>query len=60
MSMEVPCVSLFSTYLHKILELLMYLVSLSQPHNAASVTELSRSVEFEHEFRREVTLQVMQ
>jgi sister chromatid cohesion protein DCC1 len=54
---------LFSTYLHQILELLlMYLVSLSQPHNAASVLELSRSLEFEHEevqVRREVTLQVM-
>ena len=37
----------------------MYLVSLSQPHNAASVLELSRSLEFEHEVRREVTLQVM-
>ena len=36
----------------------MYLVSLSQPHNAASVLELSRSLEFEHEVRREVTLQV--
>ena len=37
----------------------MYLVSLSQPHNAASVLELSRSLVFEHEVRREVTLQVM-
>ena len=37
----------------------MYLVSLSQPHNAASVLELSRSLEFEHEVRHEVTLQVM-
>ncbi|KAI0270369.1 hypothetical protein BGY98DRAFT_937437 [Russula aff. rugulosa BPL654] len=37
----------------------MYLVSLSQPHNAASVIELSRSLEFEHEVRREVTLEVM-
>jgi sister chromatid cohesion protein DCC1 len=37
----------------------MYLVSLSQPHNAASVLELSRSLEFKHEVRREVTLQVM-
>jgi hypothetical protein len=37
----------------------MYLVPLSQPHNAASVLELSRSLEFEHEVRREVTLQVM-
>ncbi|KAN0111869.1 hypothetical protein V8E52_008075 [Russula decolorans] len=46
--------------LHKILELLLvYLVSLSQPHNAASVLELSRSLEFEHEVRREFTLQVM-
>jgi hypothetical protein len=38
---------------------LMHLVSLSQPHNAASVLELSRSLEFEHEVRREVTFQVM-
>jgi sister chromatid cohesion protein DCC1 len=37
----------------------MYLVSLSQPHNAASVLELSRSLEFEHEVQREVTLQAM-
>jgi hypothetical protein len=37
----------------------MYLVSLSQPHNAASVLELSRPLEFEHEVRREVTMQVM-
>jgi hypothetical protein len=37
----------------------MYLVSLSQPHNATSVPELSRSHEFEHEVRREVTLLVM-
>jgi len=51
---------LSSTLLHKILELLlMYLISLSQRHNAASVLELSRSLEFEHELRREVTLQVM-
>ena len=35
----------------------MYLISLSQPHNAASVLELARrSLEFEHEVRREVTL----
>src|SRR5260370_31077742 len=37
----------------------MPLVSLSQPHDAASVLELSRSLEFEHEVRRDVTLQVM-
>ena len=37
----------------------MHLVSLSQPYDAASVLELSRSLEFEHEVRREVTLQVM-
>jgi hypothetical protein len=37
----------------------MYLVSLSQPHDAASVLELCRSLDFEHEVRREVTLQVM-
>jgi hypothetical protein len=35
------------------------MISLSQPHNAASVLELSRSLEFEHEVRHEVTLQVM-
>jgi sister chromatid cohesion protein DCC1 len=37
----------------------MYLVSLSLPHNAASVLELFRSLEPEHEVRREVILQVM-
>ena len=37
----------------------MHLVSLSQPYDAASVLELSRSLEFEHEVRREVTLQAM-
>lgn len=48
------------SYLHKILELLlMHLVSLSQPHDAASVRELSQSLEYEHEVKREVTLQVM-
>ncbi|KAI9442354.1 sister chromatid cohesion protein Dcc1 [Lactarius indigo] len=48
------------SYLHKILELLlMHLVSLSQPHDAASVRELSRPLEEEHEVKREVTLQVM-
>ena len=36
----------------------MYLVSLSQPHNPLSVPELARSLELEHEVRREVTLQV--
>ena len=36
----------------------MCLISLSEPHNAASVIELSRLLEFEHEVRREVTLQV--
>ena len=36
----------------------MYLISHSQPHNAASVLELSRSLEFEHEVLREVTLQM--
>jgi hypothetical protein len=51
--------ALSPTYFHKILKiLLMYLVSLSQPQNAASVLELSRSLEFEHEVRREVTFQV--
>jgi Sister chromatid cohesion protein Dcc1 len=49
-----------ATYLHKTLELLlMYPVSLSQPHNAASVLKLSRSLESEYEVRQEVTLQVM-
>ncbi len=48
------------SYLHKILELLlMHLVSLSQPHEAASVRELSQSLEYEHEVKREVTTQVM-
>jgi hypothetical protein len=37
----------------------MHLVSLSQPHNVASALELPRSPEFEHDVRREVTLQVM-
>ena len=39
----------------------MYLISLSQPHNAAFVIELSlsQSLEFEFDVRREVTLQVM-
>ena len=37
----------------------MHLVSLSQPHDAASVLELSRSLEYEHEVRRKVSLQVM-
>jgi hypothetical protein len=37
----------------------MHLVSLSQSHNSASVLELCRSLEYEHEVRREVTLQVM-
>ena len=37
----------------------MYLVSLSQPLDAASVRVLSQSLEREHEVKREVTLQVM-
>jgi len=37
----------------------MHLVSLSQTHDAASVMDLSRSLEHEHEVRREVVLQVM-
>ena len=37
----------------------MHFVSSSQPHNAAPVLELSRSLEFEHEVRREMLLQVM-
>ena len=36
----------------------MYLVSLSQHHNAVSVIELFQCLEFEREVRREVTLQV--
>jgi sister chromatid cohesion protein DCC1 len=48
------------SYLHKILELLlMHVVSLSQSHDAASVLELSRSLEYDHEVKREVSLQVM-
>ncbi|THH18790.1 hypothetical protein EW146_g2256 [Bondarzewia mesenterica] len=48
------------SYLHTILELLlMYLASLSQPHDAASVTDLSLSLEDEHEIKREVVMQVM-
>ena len=48
------------SYLHKILELLlMHLVSLSQPLDAASVRELSQPLEYEHEVKRVVTLQVM-
>ena len=37
----------------------MYIISLSQRHNTASVLDLSRSLEFEHEVWREVTLQLM-
>jgi sister chromatid cohesion protein DCC1 len=37
----------------------MHVVSLSQPHDAAPVLELSRSLEYDHEVKREVTLQVM-
>ena len=37
----------------------MHLVSLSQPCDAASVRELSQSLERDHEVKREVTLQVM-
>ncbi|KZV69547.1 hypothetical protein PENSPDRAFT_652296 [Peniophora sp. CONT] len=49
------------TYLHTILELLLtYLVALSQPHDAASVAELTSALESEHDVRREVALQVMQ
>ena len=47
------------SYLYKILELLMHLVSLSQSHSSASVLELCRSLKYEHKVRREVTLQVM-
>ena len=48
------------SYLQKILELLlMHLVSLSQSRDAASVRELSQSLERDHEVKREVTLQVM-
>lgn len=49
------------TYLHTILELLLtYLVALSQPHDTASVVELSSALESEHDVRREVSLQIMQ
>jgi sister chromatid cohesion protein DCC1 len=37
----------------------MHLVSLSLPHDAASALELCRSLEYDHEVRREVALQVM-
>lgn len=37
----------------------MYLVSLSQPHDAAFVLDLSQCLEHDHEVRRAVTLQVM-
>ena len=37
----------------------MHLVSLSLSHDAASVIELSQTLEREHEVKREVTLQVM-
>ncbi|KAI0051203.1 hypothetical protein FA95DRAFT_1485775 [Auriscalpium vulgare] len=48
------------TYLHTILELLLaQLVSLSQPHHAASVPELTSALEQDHEVRREVSMQVM-
>ncbi|KAH9017071.1 sister chromatid cohesion protein Dcc1 [Lactarius hengduanensis] len=57
---QTSCAPLSPSYLHKILELLlMHLVSLSQPHDAASVQELSQPLEDEHEVKREVTLQVM-
>ncbi|KAI0315138.1 sister chromatid cohesion protein Dcc1 [Amylostereum chailletii] len=48
------------SYLHTILELLLtYLVSLSQPHQSASVAELAGALEGEHEIRRDVVGQVM-
>ena len=51
---------LFLTYLYKILELLlMHPVSHSPSFTLQPVLELSRSLEFEHEVGREVTLQVM-
>jgi sister chromatid cohesion protein DCC1 len=37
----------------------MHIVSLSQVHDAASVSVLSQTLEREHEVKREVTLQVM-
>ena len=37
----------------------MYIISLSQHHNVASILELSQSPAFEHEVRRKVTLQMM-
>ena len=49
------------SYLHTILELLlMYLASLQQSHDAASVLDMVCALEDEHEIRREVTTQVMQ
>ena len=56
---KAPCATYFRV--HKNLKLFLvscYLVSFSQPQNAASILVLSRSHEFEHEVRREVTFQV--
>ncbi|KAI0028385.1 sister chromatid cohesion protein Dcc1 [Vararia minispora EC-137] len=48
------------SYLHTILELLLTsLVSLSQPHESASVVELATALESDHEIQREVSCQVM-
>ncbi|KAI0063592.1 hypothetical protein BV25DRAFT_1824151 [Artomyces pyxidatus] len=47
-------------YLHTILELLLaHLASLTQQHDAASVTDLTRALEYEHEVDRRVVCQVM-
>ncbi|KAI0915788.1 hypothetical protein AcW1_003710 [Taiwanofungus camphoratus] len=48
------------SHLTTILELLLnYLVSLSQPHHAASVEELASALEDGHEIKRDVCVQVM-
>lgn len=49
-----------SDYLSRVLELLLnYLVSLSMPHDAASVEDLLAALQDEHQVKREVTEQVM-
>ncbi|TFY76699.1 hypothetical protein EWM64_g7313 [Hericium alpestre] len=49
------------SYLLTILELLLIqLVSLSQDHQSAAVTDLIRSIEDDHDIKREVIIQVME
>lgn len=49
------------TYLLTILELLLnYLVSLSLPHQAASIDQLVNALEEEHEIKRTISMQVME